>query len=87
MEQIKVLAIAPASSLNTLRSTLNCREINCISALPPDVKLIPSTVSLPFDAAVIYSETLEDADLDFLERLYMARKDIAIMLLCDEVCL
>lgn len=85
MEQIKVIAVAPDASVGTLRDTLDCREINCIRAVTPDLKLIPSTVSLPFDAAVLYSEALSDAEYDFLERLYMSRKDIAIVLLCDEI--
>ena len=83
MNKVRVLAIAPDGSVSTLRNILDCQDINCIRAVCAETGQIDNCISLPFEAAVMYSESLDGSDMRILERLYMARQDVVFILLCD----
>ncbi len=59
-------------------------SVQLAALLPPDNGGLARAGFIPADALVLYSDCLNRREADFLERLYMTRPELLILLLCTE---
>lgn len=82
MRQIRVLAIADMDNAARLETILDRENVNRMALLAPEKMNLERAASLPVDAAVLCTTTLNEQECQFLEQLFLIRADLAMIVLC-----
>jgi len=85
MDEIKIIAATQnTDDISVIRSLLSADEFHIVAALRTSAGGLARAGSTPADALVIYCEGAPDTELDFAQRIYMTRGDIAIVLVAGD---
>lgn len=83
MEQLKVLALTSGEGGRNIDVILESEFINRMATLKPVNENLERASTMPVDAAVLYTPHLTDQEAAFMERLYMVRDKLALILITD----
>lgn len=85
MRQYKILAMTSIENERKVEDILDVQNFNYVGSLPLDEKGIRKATKMTMDALVIVSPKLTSKDCSLLEQIYMARKNL-VMILVTQVC-
>ena len=84
MKQIRVLAAASGENRARMKSLLEHESVNMMALMEPDLSGADRAAAMPVDAVVLMSQTLSSGQMAFMEKLYMCREKLALVLITDE---
>ncbi len=86
MDEVRIIAATQnTDDISRLRSLLSGEEFHIVAAVRPGAGGLARAGNTPADALVIYCAGAADAELDFAQRIYMTREDLAIVIIAGEV--
>lgn len=85
MKQYKILAMASIENEKRIENILDSQKFNYVGTLSLDGKGVRKAVNAAMDALVIMTDKLNKEDCDLLEQIYMARKNL-VMILVTNTC-
>lgn len=85
MKQYKILAMESIENERKIEDVLDMQKFNCVGTQTLDEKGIEKAVNSTADALVIMTDKLSAEDCALLEQIYMARKNL-VMILITRTC-
>lgn len=85
MKQYKIFALASIENEGKIENILDTQKFQCIESLLLDKKIVVKIMNNAVDALVIMADKLTKEDCLLLEEVYMARKNL-VMVLITQVC-
>jgi pilus assembly protein CpaE len=84
MKPIKITAAVRAEKAAYLEELLRDERITIAAVVAPEEKSLERTGATPADALILYTNVLETSEAEFIERLYMTRKKLCLLLVCND---
>lgn len=84
MKQYKILAMASIENERRVKDILDTQKFNYVGTLSLDEKGVRKAMNSTMDALVVMAHKLTTENCGLLEQIYMARKNLVIVLITDK---
>lgn len=84
VQQLKVFGVADAAHRPLLAELIDAPNINCLGIQAPSAESVRKAVSLPIDALVLFSSSLDGRTQSFMQEYQNSRQGVASILITDQ---
>ena len=84
VQQLKVFGVADAAHRPLLTELIDAPNINCLGIQAPSAETVRKAVSLPIDALVLFTSSLDARTQSFMQEYQSSRQGVASILITDQ---